>query len=899
MRNFARFFFACLWLLALTANLWPCGPSYVSPIFEYEHAPENPYQNFAAGKLGLIKPSQRRIVLLAAYRYLSGGSFSADEQKALVEVWNAEFRNERYEEDDVSETVKTWLEKRKAVVGKEDKTPEIYVEREWGGYEFFPNCTKNAFETATATLSDRIASHGSDDPNVSAWVRAQDQVFANCASGKSIPEPPNETMPEWLRYDRAYQTAAARFYALDYEPAKAAFAAIAADAGSPWQETAEYLVGRTLIRQASLTKDEARTALLYTEAEQNLALVAARGGKFSGSAEKLLGLVKYRLHPQERVRELAQKLTQPGGDNFRQDLIDYNWLIDKFEKETLEAEEKRKADEAVKDGAATSGNAAEGASNTVSNGVGRTTNSNSFTEPEQKEGEIKIYLYADDYSQNWTFYIDADATDEQALAEAEQVVGRPLTDKMKEVVVAARKSGYTGRFSEGRQSEYQGGYYGSETISQATLPDFLRQDDLTDWLFNFQIQSAEAYLYALRRYRQTGSDLWLTSALSKAENSSAELGRLLEDAARVGESSPAYLTVSYHRARILLTLGKAAEARRMLDEILDSALEMPVSTRNRFLALRMQISDNLDDFLKYARRRPFAFDWDGLTGTFDQLIAEQKSWYDPKNENKTREEYEREVENSFREQKKWEDRDLFDAATLDAINRHFPLSALIAAEKSPSLPDYLRERFVLAVWTRAVLLEDFAAAQKFGPALVKFHPELEEQMNQFMAAKTPLGRRRAGMYLILKNPMLSPFVTDPLDKADNEFGSFDSNDWWCEPEETRYDDQGREMADPNADRPSFLTAADARAAGEERKRLAQFGDAPKFYGARVLEWARLAPADKRVPESLYIVWEANGWTKYGCGNNIELRTQIGNVLLRKYPDSEWTKKLQEQEQEQE
>ncbi|MEP6903499.1 MAG: hypothetical protein ABJA66_17385, partial [Actinomycetota bacterium] len=144
MKKFTGFLSSLLFIVLAVNSIFACGPAFVSPIFEYEHAPENPFENFAAGKIGILKPTQRRIVLIAAYRYLNGGGFSQPEQKALVDVWDAEFKNKNYEEDDISETVKNWVDKRKEVVGKEEKTPEIYVEREYGGYDFFPNCTKNA-----------------------------------------------------------------------------------------------------------------------------------------------------------------------------------------------------------------------------------------------------------------------------------------------------------------------------------------------------------------------------------------------------------------------------------------------------------------------------------------------------------------------------------------------------------------------------------------------------------------------------------------------------------------------------------------------------------------------------------------------------------------------------------
>lgn len=52
--------------------------------------------------------------------------------------------------------------------------------------------------------------------------------------------------------------------------------------------------------------------------------------EYHDAATRLLNLVKYRLHPQERVHELATALTQQGENpNLRHDLIDYRWLLDR------------------------------------------------------------------------------------------------------------------------------------------------------------------------------------------------------------------------------------------------------------------------------------------------------------------------------------------------------------------------------------------------------------------------------------------------------------------------------------------------------------------------------------------------------------------------------------------
>jgi hypothetical protein len=861
-----------------------CGPSYISPVFEYEYAPENPFQNYASGKLGVIKPTQRRVVLFAAYRYLSGGGFSADEQKGLIEVWNAEFNNKDFSDDSVDEAVKNWVEARKNVFPKEEKLPEIYTERSYGGYDFFPNCTKNAFETATKTLKDRVSSYGADNKDVKNWLTGQDKVFTNCSIGRQIPDAADASMPEWLQKDRAYQLAAADFYSLHYDEAKNRFALIAVATDSPWQETAEYLVGRTLIRQASSVKDEARKSLLYTEAEQQLQIAASRSGKFADSAKKMLGLVKYRLRPQERVRELARDLTyQSADENFRQDLIDYSWLLDKFEKESLEAEEQRKKEAEAKENLANSNSS-----------ISENSNISEETKSDPNDTRLTIYFGNEDYSKSYTIKIAPEATDDEAITEAEKVAGT-LTDKMKQSIREARQSAYAGRFTENTDSAYQGGYWGETEKSLSVLSQFLRQDDLSDWLFTYQIQNQEAYLYSLQKYKQNRSDLWLMTAISKADASSSDLNYLLESAKKTSPNSPAFQTIAYHQARILLLQNKNAEAKKLLDSVLNSSLELTTSARNQFLELRVKIAENLDEYLKYSQLKPFAFDFDGESMTIEEIIALQKSYYNPEYDKQTKEEYDREIDEQYKDQLAWDDRLMFNYQTTASINEYFPLSLLIETEKSPALPDYLRERFAMAIFTRALISGDFVTASKIEPEILKFKPEFSDQINEYKNAKTPAAKRDAVLYFILKNPILTPFIEDGLGRTDNEVGSFDADDWWCAPYIS--EDESTEDAQYKPKKPSFITEAQIKTAKIERQKLVDLGDAPKYLGDKVIAWQKRAPLDKRIPESLYIVYQANGWTKYGCGNNEELKNTARDLLIKRYPKNEWTGKLLDEERE--
>ena len=143
-----------------------CGPETMEPIFVFENSPDLPFDEFAKGKIGILQSTFGRKTLVIAHRYLSGGSFSGDEQIGLV----AALRGTPPEKDD-SVAIKAWIAARKEVVGSDEKDqPPIYDERRHGTYDFFPNCTANAFEVATQTLKDRVGNYGANDKNVRAWL---------------------------------------------------------------------------------------------------------------------------------------------------------------------------------------------------------------------------------------------------------------------------------------------------------------------------------------------------------------------------------------------------------------------------------------------------------------------------------------------------------------------------------------------------------------------------------------------------------------------------------------------------------------------------------------------------------------------------------------------------------
>jgi hypothetical protein len=309
-----------------------CGPFTTEAIFTFTVHPEFPLERFAGGDIGVVQPTYARSYLFVAYRNLSGAGFNAQEQKVLVELWKErlDYTWESHENDWTSK----WFEARKRVTGV-GTPPEIAVYRtreKPNEYETYLNCQEDAFVNAADALDERIKKFGPDSAEVKDWAQAQDQVFANCSEGQHIPAAASADAPPLIRADRAYQIAAANFYAGNLDEAKKLFEAIASDTTSPWREKAAYLIARTLLRKASLGQPEAKKdSLAAAESQLNRVLKDRNLSATHHAASRLLNLVRTRLHPEDKLHELAHTLVQKDDDeNLKQDLWDYTLLLDDF-----------------------------------------------------------------------------------------------------------------------------------------------------------------------------------------------------------------------------------------------------------------------------------------------------------------------------------------------------------------------------------------------------------------------------------------------------------------------------------------------------------------------------------------------------------------------------------------
>jgi len=884
-------------LFCVAAQLLPpakaCGPFSIDPVFVFHHSPDLPFEPYANGKIGIVQPTFGRKTLVIAYHYLNGGFYSDFEQQALVDALFG-----KAPEENGLAALKRWIAARKELLKDNETLPEIYVERKHESYDYFPNCAQNAFEVATATLKDRVSSYGADDRNVREWISGQDTVFQNCSNGSHIPAPVPAGAPGWLKKDRDYQTAAAFFYALNFAEARRRFAVIAADVDSPWQSTANYLLARTLVRQASLTKDETAKRELFTRAEVELQILIGPSSQFQDSARKMLGLVEFRLHPHERVQELARRLANTGGnENLRQDLIDYVWLLDGIEVKLLEAEKKRK--EALKP--------------QTSPSPRPPANQEALQKFEARQrGEIIDLGFTpkgadgkDDYRNYVSLDFKYDAPESEVLLAFESKLNRKLTDDEIKEIKERRAGSLKYRewtISPNRQWDagYEGCYDSCEHLTFDLMPDYLRRDDLTDWILTLQTTDAGAYRHALERWHHTESRAWLVVALIKADEPSANVAQLMSDAERVAHDTPEFPTVAYELVRLRLALGQPESARKLIDEVLaNSADSLPVSARNLFLEQRAHLSANITQFLKYSQRNPVAFYSiaDGKFGTLRELLEMAKaSWNEEYAGAETKDEYEKGMEDLYKDRLPWDERSIFADEAIDILNWHFSVHSLIDAAHDASLPDYLRRQLLLAAWTRSILLNQDEVAIQIAPEVIKAAPEMAPLLDEYLRAKPP-DREHAALFLLLKFPSLSPYVPAGLpsfDTAEDVDYYFESS-WWCRLATTEYTDAGQEIPKV-VRRPDFFNAKQLEGAASERKRLDDIGEGKRYLGKLVLQWARVSPRDPRIPESLFIAFKANESYKYGCGawdHDQDLQQEAADLLIQQYPESPWTAKLRE------
>ncbi len=774
-----------------------CGPFTVDPLFSFNRHADYPLQDYAKGKIGIVPKSYGRMSLFVFYRELNNLPLSANEQAQFLEALTN--RIGTHPKDDESETVtepvidknsgeEQWKTSRAKVLAGD---PKIEMEKHHPDeYFYYTSCLEDAFRNASKTLEARIAKYGIND-DVKEWLNGQDAVFSNCGGVGKTPQSLSDNSTEWLRKDRQYQTAATLFYLEKFADARKEFGKIAKDDNSVWKNTAKFVMARTYIREAGFIDE---TSADYEAPPKTIDNANSNSNTISGHPYGNAANAPANYPPLKEVKSADEK---------------------KNEKAELyqKAEEKLKdilADNSMKDFHAS---------------ALRLLNFVEFrAKPREQRRELAKTLVQK--GENANLYND-------------------LVDYIWLLDTVENEASEAGRERENKEAVTAGKEYDYEyNLKRRDISNDELGADLTDWLFTYQTVDGFEHSYA--KWKETKRLSWLVAAIAQATKDSPNLTEVLSEADQIKADSPAFATVRTHQIQLLIETGKPSQAKQKLDEILGNLKQYTRSTQNDFLSQRMQLAENLEDFLKYAQRQAATFVWSDDSNEEGDDLKDSK------------------------ELKIWQNRTMFDFDSMVIFNEKIPLSVLRQAALSPNLPNHLKKFLVIAVWTRAFILGNQAIQQEFTPLMIKFAPEYK------VSATTS---EAMSLLTIGRNPALQPYVPIGYGRENSDTKSIDSirGNWWCV-EDTKTQSNS-----------NFLTEAQKATALAEQKKLASSGESATFLARRAVEFANKNMTNPNTPEILHLAVRS---TRYGCkdAQTLKFSKAAFDILHKSFPGNVWTKK---------
>lgn len=323
----------------------PCGGGpFEGPVDVAPNHPDLPLTGVASGDVGVVLRTWgwRRGTLVAAYRAFTRAPLDAAERAGYLRYVVASHRQLAPALLDPAATARPPQDD-----GSVEPDPAPYVDARtaagfgpWTGLtggngwslhgRWVNNCLDDAFRSAADALRARLERYGAGSPALLQWVEGQDAVFSNCGEtpGRTPPELPPDA-PAELRRDRAYQIAAADFYAGRYNDAERRFRAIAADPASTWRPLARYLVLRTITRAAQRGHDTPDAVGLARAAMEARVLRDDPGGSaVHAMTERYEGWIDTLRGGDARAHELGVSLATAGhGARFEESLRDYTALL--------------------------------------------------------------------------------------------------------------------------------------------------------------------------------------------------------------------------------------------------------------------------------------------------------------------------------------------------------------------------------------------------------------------------------------------------------------------------------------------------------------------------------------------------------------------------------------------
>jgi hypothetical protein len=420
-----------------------------------------------------------------------------------------------------------------------------------------------------------------------------------------------------------------------------------------------------------------------------------------------------------------------------------------------------------------------------------------------------------------------------------------------------------------------------------------RYTDVGAWLYDINAlngdkgrQNADVKADVLARWHEGHALPWLVAAMMFLEPEDPDAAEAVAAAQAIDAGSPAYYTLAWNRLRLLIGMGKSDDARAELDRHL-AAPALPEGVDNLLRYQRLALARDIGEFAKFAVRRGefLMYLYDPRTKLDAMPLPLPPSKWDS---------YTATVV-GWRTKIFQKDPSYFDADATLGMAAFMPLPMMAKVVLAPSLPPNIRRDIGLAVWTRAVLLDDVDTARSMADAVAPFFPQYADDWRSYRGAATAAARKVEAALLLLKLPAARPYPAPGLGYMYQRdvIGRFEGR-WWASDEMPfgEPDDNGNPMLCTDCGlpmrllAPPFITATDKQGAKADNDRLGKLPGGPAWLGAIVIPWAKAHLSDPRVPEALHNVVRA---TQYGDKDSGTSEAAY-NVLHNRFPRNPWTTK---------
>src|SRR5262249_37397966 len=196
------------------------------------------------------------------------------------------------------------------------------------------------------------------------------------------------------------------------------------------------------------------------------------------------------------------------------------------------------------------------------------------------------------------------------------------------------------------------------------------------------------------------------------------------------------------------------DARAELDQILDGR-PLPEGVENLMRYHRMKAALDLDEFVRFALRR----------GEFVMYLPDPRTKLDATAlplKPSTSYPYDFGAMLKWRTELFQPNPRYFDEDGTAAMSFVMPLSLMARAALSDRLPPNMQRDAALAVWTRAVLLEDAEIANSVTPIVARHFPQYGAGWKAYQSAATSQQKKIEAALLLLRLPGASPWLASGL-----------------------------------------------------------------------------------------------------------------------------------------